>query len=189
MNIPTVPKPETPVFMDEVVVQIQDILKANLPWLDYSFGRSQKLVTKKDKKDYFYPGIHLGDEKYINVFPDQSLGNFSFMAFEDPEDIDVKLKPYIKVTKNFSLIFWFNIDKIFEDQKDRNLETVKLQILTVLNTKMFLNKGRISMSTIQEDAKNIYKGYSINELASQFLMHPYAGLRFDGVMTYTSTLC
>jgi hypothetical protein len=45
------------------------------------------------------------------------------------------------------------------------------------------------MSEIKKDAKNIYKEYSVNELDSQFLMQPFAGLRFDGVMDYTSTVC
>ena len=30
-------------------------------------------------------------EKYINVFPDQELGNFSFLIFEDPQTIDSTL--------------------------------------------------------------------------------------------------
>ena len=31
MNIPAVPKPDVPAFIDKVVVQIQDGLKAKLP--------------------------------------------------------------------------------------------------------------------------------------------------------------
>ena len=170
-----------------MVVQIQDILKTNLPWLNYSFGRSQKLIDKDSKKTY--PAVHLGFEKYINVFPDQKLGNYSFMIFQDPQNIDDKLKPYIKVNQKFSIVFWFDLDKIFVDQKDRSLEAVKLQILKVLNTKMLLNKGSIKVSEIKEGAKNIYKEYSVNELDSQFLMHPYAGLRFDGEIMYTDTVC
>ena len=187
IKIPAVPKPENPAFMDEVVVQIQDILKANISWLNYSFGRSQTLIDKDTKK--VYPAVHIGYEKYINVFPDQELGNYSFLIFQDPQTIDSKMKPYIKVSQKFSIVFWFDLGKIFVDQKDRSLETVKLQILKVLNTKMLLNKGSIKMSEIKKDAKNIYKEYSVNELESQFLMHPYAGLRFDGVMDYTSTVC
>lgn len=186
-KIAAVPKPENPAFMDVVVVQIQDILKANIPWLDHSFGRSQKLIDKDTKK--VYPAVHIGYEKYINVFPDQELGNFSFLIFEDPQTIDSTLKPYIKVSQKFSIVFWFDLSKIFVNQKDRSLEAIKLQILTVLNAKMLLNKGSIKMSEIKKDAKNIYKEYSVNELDSQFLMHPFAGLRFDGVMDYTSTVC
>lgn len=187
IKIPAVPKPENPAFMDIVVVQIQDILKANIPWLDHSFGRSQKLIDKDTKKSY--PAVHIGYEKYINVFPDQELGNFSFMIFNDPQTIDSSMKPYIKVNQKFSIVFWFDLDKIFVDQKDRSLEEIKLQILTVLNTKMLLNKGSIKMSEIKKDANNIYKEYDVKEVESQFLMHPFAGLRFDGVMNYTSTVC
>ena len=187
MTIPAVPKPENPTFIDTVVVQIQDILKRDLSWLNHSFGRSQKLIDRDSKK--IYPAVHLGHEKYQNVFPDQELGNFSFMIFHDPQTIDDKLKPYIKVNQNFSVVFWFDLDKIFVDKKDRDLEAVKIQILKVLNTKMLLNKGSVKFSQIQKDAKNIYKEYSINETEGQFLMHPFAGLRFDGVMNYINTNC
>ena len=184
MNIPAVPKPETPAFLDEIVVQIQDILKANLSWLDYSFGRSQRLVTTKDKNNYFYPGVHIGYEKYINVFPDQELGNFSFFQIEDPQDLvsDTRRPSLIKI--KYSLIFWANLDSIFQDKKDRNTEALKLQILQLLSQGLFLNNGRISVKTIFEKAENIYKEYSLKEVDSQFLMQPYYGLRFEGEIKY-----
>lgn len=185
--IEAVPKPDTPVFMDEVVVQIQDILKAQLPWLDHSFGRCQKLIDKDTSK--IYPAVHLGYEKYVNVFPDQQLGNFSFIAFEDPQPIHYKLKPFIKVSQKFALIFWMDLSKVFVDQKDRNLEEVKLQILEVLNNKMVLTGGSLLFTQIYEEAKNIYKGYSVDEQKSQFLMHPFAGLRFEGTMIYENLKC
>lgn len=186
-KIEAVPKPTSPKFMGVVVVQIQDILKTELPWLDYSFGGCQKLINKDSKK--FYPAVHIGHGKYVSVFPDMTLGNFSFMSFEDPQTIDHSLRPHMKVTQKFSLIFWFNMDKVFGKQKDRSMEEIKLEILTVINTKMFLDMGRITMSEIKKDAKNIYAGYDIDEVASQFLMQPFGGLRFEGTIECTQIIC
>jgi hypothetical protein len=75
-RIPAVPINDEPVFIDAAIGQVQTILKSKLSWLDYSFGRAQKLVTKKDNKDYFYPGVHYGYGDYVNVFPDNELGNY-----------------------------------------------------------------------------------------------------------------
>lgn len=182
MNIPAVPKPETPAFIDKVITQVQDILKAKLSWLDYSFGQSQRLVTTKDKKEYFYPGIHLGDGKYINVLPDQELGNYSFFITEDPQTVDFKPHTSNSVKLKYSIVFWVNLDKIFNDDEDRNTESLKAQILKVLTKEMFLAYGRIDVKQIFEKAENIYKGYSLREVNSQFLMQPYAGFRFEGEM-------
>lgn len=182
MNIPSVPKPETPAFIDKVVVQIQDTLKSKLSWLNYSFGQSQRLVEMRDKREYFYPGIHLGAGKYLNVLPDQDLGNYSFVITEDPQNVDFRPHNANNVKLKYSIIFWLNLDKIYADEEDRNTEALKAQILKVLTREMFLTYGRIDVRQIYERAENIYKGYSLKEVNSQFLMQPYAGFRFEGEM-------
>jgi len=184
INIPAVPKPETPAFIDKVIVQVQDVLKNNLAWLDYSFGQCQKLVTTKDKKDYFYPGVHIRSGKYENVFPNAKLGNYSFFMIEDPQNIDFRPHTTNNVRLKYSIVFWLNLDKIFGKQVDRNKEAIKAEISKVLTRKTFLTFGRIDIRQIHEQAENIYKGYSIKEIDSQFLMQPYCGFRFEGEMLF-----
>ena len=184
MNIPKVPKPATPAFTDKIIVQVQDTLKAKLPWLDYSFGQSQRLVTTKDKKDYFYPGVHIGRGDYLNVLPDQNLGNYSFFILEDPQNVDFRAHTTNNVKLKYSLVFWFNLDKVFPGLIDRNTEALKAQILKILNRELFLTFGRIDVRSIYEQAENIYKGYSLKEVDSQYLMQPYGGFRFEGEMLF-----
>ena len=183
--IPTVPKPVTPFFFDRVIGELQDILKNNLAWLDYSFGQSQRLVNKKDKRDNHYPGIHISKGEYVNLLPSQDYGNFSFFTIYDPQEVDYKANNFNNVKANFSLIFWVNLDKIFSDKVDRNKEELKAEILGVLTRKTFLKSGRISLSTIEEKAENIYNGYDMKEVNSQFLMQPFVGFRFNGDITLT----
>lgn len=183
MSIPAVPKPDSPAFIDKVIVQLQDILKANLSWLDYSFGRSQKLTTTKDSRPYIYPGVHIDNGEYVNVFPDDTLKNFSFFIIEDPQNLIVDLSQS-KATVKYALIIWVDLDVIFSGAKDRNSEAIKEQVLEVLATKTFLTIGRISVERVYEQAENIYKGYNIKEIESQFLMQPYYGFRFEGELTY-----
>jgi hypothetical protein len=184
MNTPTVPKPLNPAFTDKIIVQVQDTLKAKLSWLDYSFGQSQRLVTTKDKKDYFYPGVYIGRGTYLNVLPDQNLGNYSFFVLEDPQNIDFRVHTTNNVKLKYSIVFWFNLNKVFPGLTDRNTEALKARILKVLSRELFLTFGRIDVRAIYEQAENIYKGYSLKEVDSQYLMQPYGGFRFEGEMLF-----
>jgi hypothetical protein len=180
MNIPNVPKPTAPALLDVVIGQIQDLLKLKLPWLNYSFGRSQKLATTKERKNYFYPGVHIGGGEYISVFPDQSLGNFSFFAIDDPQVVEFAPNSFNTIKAKYALIFWFNLDNIFAGSEDRNTEEIKAQILKVLTRDLRLTVGRLNIESINEKAENIYKGFNLSEINSQFLMQPFAGMRFEG---------
>lgn len=185
MNIPAIPKPASPEFTDKVIVQLQDTLKNKLPWLDYSFGKAQRLTEIKEKRKRYYPGVHIADGRYVNVFPDQELGNFSFFTIEDPQSVD--FRPHItnNVRAKYSIIFWLNLDTVFANSPDRNTEALKAQISRILTRESFLTFGRIDVRQIYEQAENIYKGYSVEEIESQFLMQPYAGFRFEGEMMFT----
>lgn len=181
MNIPSVPKITNPALIDKAIGEMQDVLKAKLPWIDHVFGRAQRLITIKDgDKGYQYPGIHLWDGRYISMFPDAKYGNFAFFFIEDPQIVKALSRGYNSLQVSASVVFWFNLATIFELSRDRYLDNVKKQILTVLNWEMYIKSGRFTPGAIYEKAENIYKGFSIKEIDSQFLMHPYAGLRFEG---------
>ena len=171
-----------PELLDKVLGEVQKGLTNNLPWLNYAFGRAQRLVKEIRKRKHYIPGVYSGKNDYLEVSPDADIGNFSFFKIEDPQlmDWDPKIRGRIKA--DFSLIFWFDLRKI-EGTQGRNTEMVKAQILKALNGGFPIRNGRISISRIYEEAENIYKGYSIQEVDNQFLMHPYAGFRFKGTLT------
>lgn len=184
MTIDTVPKPESPAFSDKVITQIQDILKSKLSWLNYSFGKAQRLVKVQGNKTEYYPGIHIQTGEYINVFPTEDFGNFSFFLVEDPNSLDFRPHVQNNVRLKYALIFWVNLNTIFPNSSDRNTEAVKAQILKVLTRETFLTSGRIDVRQVYEQAENIYRGYNLKEIDSQFLMQPYAGFRFEGELLF-----
>lgn len=184
-NVPAVPAPEHPVFIDRLIVQVQDVLKNNLSWLDHSFGQSQRLVKVVDGKDFFYPAVHIRSGNYVSVFPDQGLGNFSFFVVDDPQSVDFRAHAVNNVRLQYSIIFWLNLDKIYGAQVDRNKEAIKAEILKVLTRKVFLTFGRIDVRKIYESTENIFGRYSIKEVDSQYLMQPFCGFRFEGDMLLT----
>lgn len=189
MSYPAVPKPDTPAFLDKVVAQIQDELKAKLSWLNYSFGRAQRLVTLRNKQNYFYPGVHIGKGVYINVLPDQNLGNYSFLVIDDPQTVAFAPHAFNNVRAKYALVFWFNLNKVFPGVADRNTEALKAQIVELITRDLRLTAGRISIEQIFEQPENVYKGYSLKEIDSQYMMQPFGGIRVEGEMLLLEGEC
>ncbi len=180
-----------PVMLDAVIGEIQAGLIQNIKWLDVAFGRSQRLAKKMNDKRIITPNVFCGGWKghgpndYIEVSPDSKIGNFSFFEIEDPQTIDAG--PWAREIKTpFGLVVWFDLTRIYGKESDRNTEKLKADILHVLGGRAgwHLTNGRVSVNRIYERAENIYRGYTLSEIDNQYLMHPYAGFRFDGVLEY-----
>jgi len=185
-NIPTTPKPANPVLFDRVISEVQDILESELSWLDYAFGRAQDLIRTEGDRDLRYPAAYIRRDEYQSLEPNQNLGNFSFFLLNDPDTVDFQQNQYNRLTSGYSLIFWLNIESL--GASDRNTENVKADILRVLTRVLRLTSGSITVDSISEKAENIYRGYSLREIDSQYLMHPYVGFRFEGTM-YVKEIC
>ena len=180
------------VMLDKVLGEVQSGLVSNLTWLDVAFGKAQKLTKiSPNKKTVITPNVYCGGWKghgkndYIEVSPDSKIGNFSFFLINDPQEISPNVwnRHY---TTPFSLIFWFDLRKVWNSQTNRDTEHLKAQIIQVVNGRKgwTLKEGRIEINRCYEQPENIYRGFTLSEIDNQFLMHPYAGFRFDGVLEY-----
>ena len=182
---------KNPVMLDRVIGEIQTGLVDNLPWLDVAFGRSQRLTKMMNGKKIITPNVYCGgwnghgENDYIETSPDSKIGNFSFFEIEDPQTIDAG--PWARSIKApFSLIVWFDLTRVYNEPSNRNTEYIKAQILHVLNGRVgwHLTHGRVTINRVYERAENIYRGYTLSEIDNQFLMHPFAGFRFDGILMF-----
>lgn len=172
---------ENPTLLDEAVGYIQLGLVKNLGWLDMAFGRAERLVKMIENKKYFTPNIYLGNEnEYIPVSPDSKHGNFCFFYTEDPQDLDWIPNIRGDIKSPVSIIFWFDMKRVFNNSSIRNKELLKEEILKVLNGGFWMQNGRLKINRIFEQAENIYRGFTLDEVDNQFLMHPFAGFRFEG---------
>lgn len=177
-----------PVMIDRVIGEIQTALVANLDWLDAAFGRAQRLVKilptgkRITTPNVYCGGSGKGVNDYIEVSPDSQIGNFSFCLVDDPQTMDWRQGVQMEQRAPFSLIFWFDLRRVFNSTTNRNTEYLKAQILEILNGRAgwILSDGRLRINKIYEQAENIYRGFSITEIDNQYLMHPYAGFRFEG---------
>lgn len=191
MIIPSpTPKPENPALIEKLVGAVQDQLINYFPWLTYAFGKAQKLVSLREGTPFVYPAIHISNGQYVSVLPDQDLGNFSFFTLEDPWTIP-KFSPheFNIVRIPYGLVLWVNLDDVFNDHPDRNLELLKEDLIKFLTRKIVLKYGSLTIDKIYEKAENVYKGYSLKEVDTQYLMHPYAGIRIEGEFIYIEGSC
>lgn len=179
------------VMLDKVMAEIQTGLVENVSWLDVAFGRAQRLTKMIDGKRVVTPNVYCGSwnghgpNDYIEVSPDSKIGNFSFFEIDDPQTIDAG--PWAREIKApFALVVWFDLTRIYGEAANRNIERLKADILHVLNgrTGWHLTGGRVTINRIYERAENIYRGYTLSEIDNQYLMHPYAGLRFEGLLEF-----
>lgn len=179
-------------MLDRVIGEIQQGLVDGLPWLDAAFGRCQR-VTKRTTAGRLIvtPDVYCGgwnghgENDYIEVSPDSKIGNFSFFVLEDPQEFttDAWARHY---TSPVGLVFWFDLRKVYGTLMNRNTEYLKAQILSLLGGLggWHLTSGRVVFNRCFERAENIYRGFSLSEIDNQFLIHPYGGFRFDGVLEY-----
>lgn len=185
-KIDKIPVIANPHLIDRVIADIQKGLTDNLDWLDYAFGKAQRLTKLVNNKRIITPNVYAGGNDYVEVTPDANIGNFSFFTIDDPQTVDwqPKIPGDLKVT--YSLIFWFDIRKI-TGADNRNMEFVKSEILKTLNGKFRIKAGRINVTKIYELNENIYRGYTLDEIDNQYLQHPYGGFRITGEMTIDET--
>lgn len=188
INAPVI---SNPIMLDRVLGEIQNGLVDNIGWLDAAFGKAQRLTKMMNGKNIITPNVYCGGWKgheandYIEVSPDSKIGNFSFFEVDDPQTIDAG--PWAReISAPFGLIVWFDLTRVYGVADNRNTEKLKAEILHVLNGRAgwHLIGGRITINRIYERAENIYRGYTLSEIDNQFLMHPFAGFRFEGVLQF-----
>lgn len=177
--------------LEKILDEINSHLKKSLPWLDSTYGKSERLAKSVGGIIKHIPGIYVGNQgsalknEYLDMFPDSQKGNFSFFWFPDPQEVGGYPRSHNQIKAPFSLIFWFDLRKVFESDINRNKEGLKLEILHALGRSLFLTQGRVQIDKVYELSENIYREFSISEVENQFLMHPYAGFRFEGILYYT----
>lgn len=189
MAISSVPTKATPYLFDKVIGDLQVILKQQLPWLDYSFGRAERLVKVVDGKRIYTPNIYTSDDQYEVILPDDRHGCYSFFVLSDPQEVISKTQMEVRIKSPFSLVVWVDmrrVEKAITSLTDeRNTEYVKEQVLSILED-AHMTKGHVSVERVFERAENVFQGFTLDEVDNQFLMSPFAGFRFEGEMITTN---
>lgn len=188
MEVNYFPKITTPYLFDKVIGELQQALKQNLPWLDESYGRAERLVKVIDGQRLYTPNVYKGNDQYVLLLPDDRHGCYSFFVLSEPQDIMNRMQMEVRIKSPFSLIVWVDlrrVEKAMNLPDERNTEYIKEQVLSVIST-AFIKKGSVQVQRIFERAENVFEGFTLDEVQNQFLMSPFAGFRFYGEMIVTN---
>lgn len=193
-----------PVLLDKILQDMQQSLMQKLKWLNYAFGRAYKLVEHRpDGNKFIYPAAYAGKSEYVSLLPNDNFGNFSWFDIYDPQKITTIVQSLPQYTFSGAIIFWYNLNSIYEDDSMIYSEEVKDEIIRVLTTPgLITTTGKLTIDAIYERFENIYRGYSlekiynnyvykgegIQDIDKQFFMYPYAGIRIEFTLT-TRELC
>lgn len=180
---------QAPYLHDKVINEVREALATNLPWLDVTYGRCERLVKKEnDGKRYYVPAVYKQCENYESLLPDDKRGCYSFFVMREPQTVSQQVQNEVRIKSPFSLIVWVDMRRVERKMNmpdNRNTEYIKEQVLSVLNTAL-TRKGSITVESIYERAENVFQGFTLDEVQNQFLMSPFAGFRFDGTMIVTN---
>lgn len=168
-------------LFDMVIGSIEAGLEQHLPWLTNIYGRAERLVKEQGGVRRYTPNWYKGGDDYELLLPDQGLGNFCFFVMDEPEDVAWNVGERSRLQAGFSLIVWIDMRTV-EDSDERNTEAVKAQVLRALNGGIRMRHGAFRIDEIYTRAENVFQGFTTDEVDNQYLMSPFCGLRFHGVL-------
>jgi hypothetical protein len=193
-----IPIKTAPKLMEAVIQEMQVQLGSGLSWLTHVFGKAEKTARdyeklrqyyqKHEHREAFYtPSVYVGGGKYESIVPDRrDWGNYAFFYLGEPTEVSGgrRMMPYFDLEGEVNMIVWCDTRDI-ESQDDRNLESIKSQILQVLGG-MTLTTGHVEWERIYEQDKGVFEEYSIFEMDNQYCMWPYYAIRLKGRISCNS---
>jgi hypothetical protein len=173
-----------PALLDKAAKAVADILDANLTWLTTAYPKADKRERMKDTQRILYPAVYCGNGEYLSMFPDDALGNFSFLDVQDGYTAEWTPRRIWQVRANAGLVVWFDMRSVYPTTYEQKTpENVKDAVMTALQKK--LTPGlRFIINRVWDRTENIYRGYTLSEIDNQFAMRPYGCFRLDGELTY-----
>ena len=174
-------------LLDSVLSEFNGVLSSQLTWLNKTFGKAQRNAQRTKNRLYYKPVIYSNEKDYISLEPNTTIGNFSFFDIQDTSEITTDYNP--NITTNVGLIFFGDLLSIYTTNTEfYSIENVKADILDVLRKKR-LTRCSFDVLSVSERLENVYRGYSIEEVETQFMMYPYFALRFELELRYIQNDC
>lgn len=182
-NPTVVPVPD-PIDLDLAIQGIQDKLSV-LTWLEKIFGRAREIAKKSadGKSTDRVPMVYQSNGEYYPPLPNDALKAYSFFVASQPRTFE-NSKPYDSVkfiSTGLSLIVWGNLKRI--DQTVDYIFTEQLinEVVAILN-----QNSRIELlRTYDENTREIFRGFTLDETHQGLMLHPYFAFRIDMNLRFT----
>ena len=167
-----------PVGLDELIQDIQQDFQANLPWLQYAFGRARPHNDDGviEPRVYYSQTTSTKEGEYRDVWPNDYWQSHCFFLSEGPQNyID-----YINIPKAtniwnrpISIVFWVNLHRI---DSTRNTSTTEPLVLDVLNRLKNFEHIEVT-SVVDNSAELVFQGFSIQNTDSKNFAYPFVGFK------------
>lgn len=182
-QVPPVPVPPNPVFIDAAIAEIQAKL-GTLSWLTHSFGRSYAKVEMSSGEERIAPFVYKSQAEYLPVEFNDNLQAQSF--FEVGNQTPINYEPN---QKNFyevpiGVIFWANLKKIDSVKGDSYYFAEQLkEDVRLLLTNMLPKVSQFEIEEIIEDQDEIFDEYTFEQKQKQYFSYPYVAFKFELLLT------
>lgn len=179
---PTIPSIASPTGLDTVIESIRTAL-AGLAWLDKSFGRAwEHKEMDAEGKVRKLPKVYTGEGEYLNVLPNDNLKAQSFIACRGPEEWEQfnRFEGSMK-TRKLSVIFWGDLQRIDPTKDYIFIDILKNQVEDIIK----VHPSVQSMDAYYDErAEEVFEGYSLDDVANQYITFPFTGFRLDFTVIY-----
>lgn len=174
-----------PKGVDLVIQTIRDEVNV-ISWIDKSFGRAFTHTEKRDSKVIKVPKCFDGND-YINVLPNDNFKSMSFISVDGAEKWNSKeLTGFNFKTRSLSIICWFNQKKITDHPGEFAISNLKYDLETSIIRNQYVKE---ITGIYDEKVEDIFRGYAMSDVDTQYLMWPYGGVRIDFTVCFKEQNC
>jgi len=176
----------TPVGLDESVLEINGRMLTELAWLDKAYGvcetRLRHYERKYERDNIRFPAVLGESGDYIDLFPNEYIGNFSFWNIKDREESLKQVGRKVIQSGMFKLVFWFSFEKIYGvNSRKYTIENVKNDVFEFFETSGFV-KSNVELMNCLTEAERIYYPWDYREIENQSLMRPFGAFAIEGII-------
>lgn len=160
--------------IDLLVQSMQLQVKTFIPWVNESFGLTDRIVEQREGKPFVYPAMFQDSSDPISLMPSDEWGNFCFWTKDAESKFETsKTVPGRMVLNTYivHLIFYCDIKRMTEI----GYKTAKsLMVNDIFN---FFNRVRVSgvltpLRFTEDDITKVYDGFTLDQLDNKWSMYP-----------------
>ena len=172
---------QNPVGIDRVIENICVAL-GELSWHENIFRRAFRVPEVSGKKTTTKAKTYLKNSNYYTVMANDNFKSMSFITVDSPEAISneaISSEWNNSRSRDISIIFWVNLKRIYD------LDYVYTEVLKREIEKALSSVEEIELKKyIDEDFRQVFKGFDFTQTDLQFMTFPYAGFRFECTAEY-----
>lgn len=173
-GIPTIyPNPNMQ-LTERFAYLVSEKAKARFSWLKFAPGKAQHIII--DNK-IIEPVVYKTESEWVSLLPDDIYKAYMFFDFEKTQEVEQLPGQYV-VKGAGEVIVWLNIYNYATTKEFFNSEALKKELLDFFTTTTNYPVGcSATIKSITDNPKEVFAKYAIDSSKTQFLMHPYIGIK------------